>query len=391
MSFHSSLFALRSSHFALHRVRGACWSGLASGAGFCVHAGMSTSPNRRTFCGAAAAALGLAALPRRVTAAAAAPASTPAAGAPAASTVATPGPTPPPKSHAKPFVYPFLIGSVEAWSISDGHMLFNDRLDKMRPPEQREAMKADLVARGERVDGIPLYVNVLVLRRGREVILCDGGFGVRTNPNIGWVADGLREIGIRREEVTQTILSHGHADHIGGFVHAGKPMFPNAALRVMKAEVDFWRGPNPDFSRSFRRDNIPAMIRDVRAALEVLQPNLQLHRDGDQLLGDLVTFQAAPGHTDGHCTLLVRDGRDTLVHLMDVAHHHQLMFTDPSWYIEFDHVPEQAVATRRRLFAELSEHRTRAYGFHLPWPGLGRILPQGAGYRWEAERWSWGS
>jgi glyoxylase-like metal-dependent hydrolase (beta-lactamase superfamily II) len=159
----------------------------------------------------------------------------------------------------------------------------------------------------------------------------------------------------------------------------------------MKAEVDFWRSPQPDFSKSHRRDNIPNMIRDVRDALEVLQPNLQLHRDGDRILDGAITFEAAPGHTDGHCVLQVRHGRESLIHLMDVAHHHLLMFTDPSWFIEFDHLPEVAVATRKKVFGRIAATRERAYGFHLPWPGIGRVLPDGTAFRWSDERWSWGS
>ena len=252
-------------------------------------------------------------------------------------------------------------------------------------------MAQDLIDHGERTDGIPLYVNVLVLRLGREVVLFDSGFGLRANPNVGWLADGLAAIGITPDQVTHAILSHGHADHIGGFVREGKPMYPNAALRVMKAEVDFWRSAVPDFSKSHRRDNIPNMIRDVRNALDVLQPNLQQHQDGDQILNGAITFEAAPGHTDGHCVLRIRSGADSLVHLMDVAHHHLLMFTDPSWFIEFDHLPELAVATRKKVFSRIAQTRERAYGFHLPWPGIGRVLPAGNAYKWDIERWSWGS
>ncbi len=346
---------------------------------------MHPAPSRREFLGTSLSALGAAVLPSAAFAAAASsPTSTPAPAAVAARPI-------PPKNHANPFVYKFNIGKIEAWSISDGHMLFNDRVDKMWPPEKRPAMHQDLVDYGERTDGIPLYVNVLVLRLGHEVVLFDGGFGVRTNPNIGWVADGLASIGITPEKVTQAILSHGHADHIGGFVHQGKPIFANAALRVLRAEVDFWRGAQPDFSKSHRRDNVQNMTRDVRNALDVLQPNLQLHQDGDQILNGAVTFQAAPGHTDGHCVLRVQDGKESLVHFMDVAHHHLLMFTDPSWFIEFDHLPEVAVATRKKVFGQLAATRERAYGFHLPWPGIGRVLPKGDNFKWETERWSWGS
>ena len=295
------------------------------------------------------------------------------------------------RKHGNPFVYAFNIGAIEAWSISDGHMLFKDGVKLMWPPDQRDVMAKNLQEHGERTDGLPLYINVLVLRHGDEVVLFDSGFGLRTNPNIGWLAEGLASIGITPDQVTQTILSHGHADHIGGFVQNGKLVYPNAVLHVMKAEVDFWRSKEPDFSKSHRRDNIPNMIRDVRAALDVLQPNLETHRDGDQILGGMITFEAAPGHTDGHCVLRIKQGDQSLIHLMDIAHHHLLMFTDPTWFIEFDHHPELAVATRKKVFGRIATTRERAYGFHLPWPGIGRVLPNGNAFKWTEERWTWGS
>jgi glyoxylase-like metal-dependent hydrolase (beta-lactamase superfamily II) len=332
--------------------------------------------SRRHFIGTAVTALGAATFPSSLV---------------AAERSAGPKPPFPPRKQGNPFVYSFNIGAIEAWSISDGHMLFKEGVGLMWPPEKRPAMAQNLVDHGERTDGIPLYINVLVIRHGREVVLFDSGFGLRSNPNVGWLADGLASIGIAPEQVTHAILSHGHADHIGGFVWEGNRVYPNAALHVMKAEVDFWRASAPDFSKSHRRDNIPNMIRDVRNALEVLQPNLQLHRDGDQILNGAISFEAAPGHTDGHCVLKVKHGADSLVHLMDVAHHHLLMFTDPSWFIEFDHDPEVAVNTRKNLFRRLSGTRERAYGFHLPWPGIGRILPSGEAFAWNPERWNWGA
>jgi glyoxylase-like metal-dependent hydrolase (beta-lactamase superfamily II) len=253
-------------------------------------------------------------------------------------------------------------------------------------------MLEELQAHGERTDGLPLYVNVLVLRLGDEIVLCDSGNGIRpNNPNLGWLWDGLRSIGIAPHQVTRGILSHGHSDHIGGFVDQGRPLFPNAAIHVLRAEVDFWRAPRPDFSKSRRGDDIPGMIKNVRDALDVLQPQLQLHASGDRLLDGAITIESAPGHTDGHCVLRIQNGRESLLHLMDLAHHHLLMFTDPAWFIEFDHDPELAVATRRTVFSRAATTRERCYGFHLPWPGLGRILPKGPGFQWEQERLGWGS
>ena len=33
----------------------------------------------------------------------------------------------------------------------------------------------------------------------------------------------------------------------------------------------------------------------------------------------------------------------------------------------------------------------RAFGFHLPWPGIGTVVPKGDQYAWVPERFSWGS
>lgn len=335
--------------------------------------------SRRHFLVTAAAALGAAALPGL---------------SPAADTASPPAPPSPPKPPRNAFAYRFAIGDLEAWSISDGHMLFKEGLNLMWPEADRPAMRADLVAHSERTDALPLYVNILVVKSGNEIAIFDAGFGRGRNPEIGWVADALAQIGIAPEKVTAAFLSHAHADHIGGFVTGNAPVFPNAALYTLKAEVDFWRSPTPDFSQSKRaKGPLPNMIRDARNKFDVLQPNLQLLKGGESLLGGAITIEPALGHTSGHSIFRIKSGRESLLHFMDVAHHHTLMFTNPAWGIAFDHQPEQAIATRKKLFAQLAATNERAYGFHLPWPGLGRIVnrPGGAGYAWEGERWSWGS
>lgn len=310
-------------------------------------------------------------------------------------TPAAPVTPPPPRKSRNPFVYHFNVGEIEAWSISDGHMLFREGLNLMWPDTDRAAMRDDLVQHGERTDALPLYVNILVARVGNEIALFDAGFGPRpNNKEIGWVLDALASIDIAPEKVTQAFLSHAHADHLGGFVVGNKPTFPNAALHCLKAEVDFWRSPEPDFSKSRRpKAPLPNMIKDARNKFDVLQPNLQLHIGATSLLNGALEIEPAPGHTSGHALFRLRSGKESLLHFMDVAHHHTLMFTNPSWNIAFDHDPDQAMDTRKKLFAKLAATNERSYGFHLPWPGIGRLIPRPnqPGYAWNPERWSWGS
>ena len=290
-----------------------------------------------------------------------------------------------------PFVYHFRIGDIDAWSISDGYMSFRDPLALMWPQEQRGGMREWLESRRERVDLMTMYINVLVIRIGSEVVLFDAGFGPRPSAELGWfVEEGLRQIGVAPEQVTAGFLSHAHADHLGGFVRAGQPAFPNAAFHALPEEYAFWHEKEPDFSKSKRaRAPLPGMIRQVRAEFEILKPVYQPVRDGAALFGGAVTVEAAPGHTAGHAAFRIRSGRESLLHLMDLAHHHGFMFHDPGWTIEFDHDPGLAVRTRRAVFARAAAERTRCYGFHLPWPGLGQVLQNGARYEWYPERWEW--
>jgi glyoxylase-like metal-dependent hydrolase (beta-lactamase superfamily II) len=300
-----------------------------------------------------------------------------------------------PAAPAKPrnaFTYRFAIGEFEAWSISDGHMLFREGLNLMWPDGDRGKMREDLVSHGERTDALPLYINILVVKMGNEIAIFDAGFGRGRNPETGWVADALAAIPIDVDKVTHAFLSHAHADHLNGFVSGNKPLFPNAALHCLKSELDFWRSPEPDFSKSRRaKGPLPNMIKEVRARFDILQPNVQLHAGRVSLLDDAITLAPAPGHTSGHAAFRIRSGKESLFHFMDVAHHHTLMFTNPEWNIAFDHNPDQAANTRKNLFAQLAATNERAYGFHLPWPGIGRITPRGNGYAWVGERWSWGS
>lgn len=289
-----------------------------------------------------------------------------------------------------PYIYRFRIGTLEAFSISDCNLGFREGLGLMWPEEARPKMKDEMERHGERLDSIPLYVNILVVRSGNEVAIFDAGFGKVNNPQMGWLYDGLAAIGISPEQVTAGFLSHAHSDHLNGFVRDGKPTFPNAQIYLLEDELAFWRKPEPDFSKSKRdKKAIPGMIKEVRSFFDILQDKLRPVKPGTEVLGGLVKIEAAPGHTDGHACFRIRSGNDELLHLMDLAHHHLLMFADPNWTIAFDHDPETAVVTRKKYWSEVAEKRTRCYAFHLPWPGLGHILQDGDKYRWWMERWSW--
>jgi len=331
--------------------------------------------SRREFLGAAAFALaGLAAMNVRL----------------GAQEAPKPAPT---KRPPNPFVYKFKIGEIEAFSISDGHMLFREGLNLMWPEADRPVMKDAMVFNRERLDALPLYVNIMGLKIGKEVALIDAGFGERhPNPNFGWMAEGLRQVGVTPDQVVAGFLSHSHSDHLDGFVDRDKPAFPNAKIYLLQEEYDFWRGPNPDFSKSKRdKKPLPGMVKTVCKNFDILKDQLVIVKDGQKLFHDAVEIIAAPGHTDGHACFEIRSGQESLVHISDVVHHHLLMFENVGWTVAMDHDPETAVKTRKKLFTRMAANKSRAFGFHLPWPGIGTVVPKGDQYAWVPERWSWGS
>lgn len=298
-----------------------------------------------------------------------------------------------PKCPPNPYVYQFNIGAIEAFSISDGHMLFEQGLDLMWPEADRPKMKDALSFNRERLDALPLYVNIMGLKIGEEVALIDAGFGeCHPNPNFGWLAEGLRLLGIKPEQVTTGFLSHSHSDHLDGFVNNDTPAFPNAKIYLLQEEYDFWRGPKPDFSKSKRdKKPLPSMIRTVCRNFDVLKNQLVIAHDGQRLFHDAVTVIAAPGHTNGHACFEIRSGEESIIHLSDVIHHHILMFDNVGWTVAMDHDPELAVKTRKKLFTHMAKQNSRAFGFHLPWPGIGTVVTKGEHFAWVPERFSWGS
>lgn len=104
-----------------------------------------------------------------------------------------------------------------------------------------------------------------------------------------------------------------------------------------------------------------------------------IHRVTERDLPPGVTLVTTHGHTPGHASWLV-DSR--LLLWGDIVHYHAVQFARPVVYSSFDSIPAQAIASRKRLFVEAARQDWWVGGAHLPFPGLGHVIPQGKGYRW---------
>lgn len=68
----------------------------------------------------------------------------------------------------------------------------------------------------------------------------------------------------------------------------------------------------------------------------------------------------------------------------DVLTHPLISFQHPEWKPTADHVPDQAVAMRRKLLDRLATDRSKLVGFHLPYPGVGTVERKDGTYRFLA-------
>ena len=326
--------------------------------------------SRRDMLRVAGLGAGLALLPRALRAATDSPAAGPAC---------TPTPRTPNSA-----VYRFHIGAIEAAALVTGYLEGKPAQPFYAPQATAEEFRAAVADAGI-AEKLRLHFNILLLRVGGEVVLIDAGPGGKQPAHFALVGL-LAELGLKPANVSLVLLTHAHFDHIGGLLDAdGRIAFPNARHLCMPEEIDYWTAAKPDFSRL--RMNPDGMVKAARRVFDVVP----FERIGTATrLPDGITPLLAAGHTPGHMALRIASRGQTLHHIGDLTHHGALLVPHPDWTIASDCNEEQAAATRRAVFTQLAAEGTRVFGCHLPFPGLGRLITRGDGFRWQAEDWDAG-
>ena len=218
------------------------------------------------------------------------------------------------------------------------------------------------------------FTAFVVEREGRRVLM-DAGNGQFGAPTAGRLLANLQVAGIDPRSIDTVLISHFHGDHINGLRDRdGALAFPNARLLVPAPEWDFWtddarRAAAPGAPGG---DAVRRVFGPIAASVVRFQPAPE---DGAG-----IRSIAAHGHTPGHTAFSIASRGQTFAYLGDVANIAALFVRNPDWAVRFDMDAEEARQTRRRLLDTAVAGDWIVGGYHLPAPGLGRVVRRGNGY-----------
>ncbi|MEN9918552.1 MAG: hypothetical protein RL662_988 [Bacteroidota bacterium] len=269
----------------------------------------------------------------------------------------------------------FQIGDIQAVVLSDGYIPFASVQPILAPVADADSVSAVLKAQFRSTTSFELAMNILLLQKGDRLILFDAGYGSLVGDYAGKLIHNLALVGITPEQITDVIVTHAHRDHIGGLVDSrGHSVYSNASIYISRVEYDLWTKGKPDFSKSKLTDAaaIAGMTTATRSALKAIEPQLKKVEDGATVL-DCIQLDIVAGHTDGHLVSTIFSKGEKLIAIADVVHSDAVLFAHPQWGIVFDSNFELGIASRLRVLKELSQTNDLIFGFHLPYPGIGRV------------------
>jgi glyoxylase-like metal-dependent hydrolase (beta-lactamase superfamily II) len=282
----------------------------------------------------------------------------------------------------------FEIGEFECLSVSDG--AFNYPPESLFASVPLGSIEEALRERNLPTTQIMTPYTCLFIDTGEHRVMVDTGAGAlgvhaadvfpgldHSTSVTGLLPENLRAAGIEPLEIDTVLITHAHPDHVGGTLEeTGELVFSNAHYYISEEEWDFW-------TSDAATTKAPAVMVDTaRRNLDPLEERLSLIEDSSEVVPGVRAI-ATFGHTPGHIALSVASEGEQLLHVSDAVLH-PLHLEHPEWTPVFDMLPEQASASKHRIFDLAAEEDALVFAHHFPpYPSLGHIRKQEQGWQWQ--------
>ncbi|MGC3962141.1 MAG: MBL fold metallo-hydrolase [Rhodocyclaceae bacterium] len=278
-----------------------------------------------------------------------------------------------------PGYYRMQLGDFEVTALYDGFVVLDQKLMKGASASDIQSLLARMFL--STTEGTQTAVNAYLVNTGTHLVLVDTGTAQCFGPSLGNIGANLKASGYTPEQVNVVLLTHLHPDHACGLVSTdGKAAFPNALVRAARVEADYWLSESiaakaPTDAQAFFK-----MARDAVAPYVTLG-RFSTYSAGETLLPGL-KIVPSPGHTPGHTSYLFQSKGQSILLWGDIIHNHAVQFARPEVAFDFDVDSKVAIATRKRLLADVAKEKFWVGGAHLPFPGIGHVRADEHGYSW---------